>query len=262
MIKKHIYTGALLLMLLGLQPGCVPSKPVDEVEILAADRLVVKLEANRRKIKSFEGNGTISVESPQFSNSASFRVIVAKPDSVFLAINGPFGIELATALITKKNFQFYNAMGNTLYRGETNNDILREIFRVNISFTDLMDALVGSVNLTERLYKTPDDYHYNQNQYEISYNDAESESRISYIVDMRDLGIREFVINNRDGNELLKGIYSRFKLFEQVPVPEKIRVINKKDRQEITIEYDEMKVNQPGAGIQFSYPEDADIVDL
>lgn len=262
MIKKQIYIAALLLVVLGLQPGCVPSKPTEEVEILAADRLVIKLEANRRKIKSFEGNGTISVESPQFSNSASFRVIVAKPDTVFLAINGPFGIELATALITKKNFQFYNAMGNTLYRGQTNNDLLREIFRINISFIDLMDALVGSVNLTDRLYKTPDDYNYNQNQYDISYNDPESGAKIKYIVDMRDLGIREFVINSGEGTELLKGVYSSFKMFEQVPVPQNILISNKKDKQEISIEYREMKVNQSGVRIQFSYPEDADIVDL
>ncbi|GMU86494.1 MAG: hypothetical protein AMXMBFR48_17360 [Ignavibacteriales bacterium] len=262
MIKKQIYIASLMLIIFGLIPGCVPSKPTEEVEILAADRLVVKLEANRRKIKSFEGNGTISVQSPQFSNSASFRVMVAKPDSVFLAINGPFGIELANALITKKDFQFYNAMGNTLYRGQTDNDLLREIFRINISFTDLMDALVGSVNLTDRLYKTPDDYNYNQNQYDITYNDKETGSKIKYIVDMRDLGIREFVINSGEGNELLKGVYSGFKMFEQVPVPQNIRVMNKKDSQEITIEYKEMKVNQPGVKIQFSYPEDADIIDL
>lgn len=251
-----------MLVVFGLLPGCVPSKPTEEVEILAADRLVIKLETNRRKIKTFEGNGTISVETPQFSNSASFRVIVAKPDSVFLAINGPFGIELATALITKKNFQFYNAMGNTLYRGQTDNDLLREIFRINISFTDLMDALVGSVNLTDRLYKTPDDYNYNQNQYDISYLDPETGSRIKYIVDMRDLGIREFAVTSGEGDELLKGVYSGFKMFEQVPVPQNILISNKKDKQEISVEYKEMKVNHPGVRIQFSYPEDADIVDL
>ncbi len=262
MIKKQIYIAALLFTVIGFQPGCVPSKPTEEVEILAADRLVIKLETNRRKIKTFEGNGTISVESPQFSNSASFSVIVTKPDSVFLAINGPFGIELANALITKKDFQFYNAMGNTLYRGQTDNDLLREIFRINISFTDLMDALVGSVNLTDRLYKTPDDYNYNQNQYDISYNDTETGGKIKYVVDMRDLGIREFVINSGEGTELLKGIYGGFRMFEQVSVPQNIRISNQKDKQEIYIEYKEMKVNQPGVRIQFSFPEDADIVDL
>jgi len=45
--------------------GCVPSKPTDEVEILSSERLINKLEVNRRRIKSFEGNGTILVRNSQ-----------------------------------------------------------------------------------------------------------------------------------------------------------------------------------------------------
>jgi outer membrane biogenesis lipoprotein LolB len=68
--------------------GCVPSKPLDEVEILPSERLINKLEANRRKIKNFEGVGVLSIESEQYDNSASFRVVMQKPDSIYLTILG------------------------------------------------------------------------------------------------------------------------------------------------------------------------------
>ncbi len=83
-----------------LLSGCVPSKPTEEVEILPTDRLVNKLEANRRRIRTFEGNGTITIKSNEFNNSATFRVVLVKPDSLYISFIGPFGIEIAQALVT------------------------------------------------------------------------------------------------------------------------------------------------------------------
>ena len=120
--------------------GCVPSKPTDDVEILSSERLINKLEVNRRRIKSFEGNGTILVKNSQMNNSASFRVVLQKPDSIYLTIFGPFGIELAQALVTKSNFIFYDALKNTAYEGKVDDEVLRDIFRIDLSFSELLDA--------------------------------------------------------------------------------------------------------------------------
>ena len=95
--------------------GCVPSKPTEEVEILPAERLVNKLEVNRRRIKTFEGSGTLYIKSPQLDNKASFQITLVKPDSIYLSIMGPFGIQLAQALVTNDNFIFYDALQNTAY---------------------------------------------------------------------------------------------------------------------------------------------------
>ena len=92
---------SLMLLLLSniflLITGCVPSQPTEEFELLPSERLTNKLEANRRKIKSFEGTGTIFVNTPSMDNSATFRKILQKPDSIYLTIMGPFGSELAQA---------------------------------------------------------------------------------------------------------------------------------------------------------------------
>ncbi len=136
--------------------GCVPSKPTDETEILPSERLINKLEANRRRIRNFEGTGTLSVKSDQFDNSATFRIVLEKPDSMYLTIMGPFGVELAQAMVTKQNFIFYDVLHNTAYKGKVNSEILKDIFKINLSFQELMDAFIGSVNLTSHLYKQPD----------------------------------------------------------------------------------------------------------
>src|SRR5512147_1865335 len=107
--KTFFYFALLTLGLLQLSfNGCIPSKPAEEVEILPSERLLKKLEANRRKIKELEGIGSISFKSPDLNTSSSFKVIFQKPDSVYLEIYGPFGIDLAQVLITSNDFSFYD----------------------------------------------------------------------------------------------------------------------------------------------------------
>ena len=258
-MKKYVYIILAIAALIIFNEGCVPSKPTEEVEILPSERLINKLEANRRRIKTFEGNGTISIRTNQLNNSASFRVIVSKPDSIYLTIMGPFGIELAQALVTKENFSFYDALQNTVYEGEANDEILREIFKVNLSFTDLMDAFVGSVNLTDKLYSPPSDYEIIYDQYVLTYVDSLTNVRTKYNVDVRELGITDYLLTDNAG-DVLAGKYSKFSILEGVAVPYHIEVRNKRDDQLVIIDYKNMSANKNNIFIDFRVPDDADVI--
>ena len=240
--------------------SCVPSKPREDVEILPAERLVNKLEANRRRIRSFEGTGTLHVQTPQMDNSATFRIVEQKPDSIYLTIMGPFGISLAEALVTKKNFVFYDALHNTAYEGEVSNDVLKNIFRIDLSFSDLIDAFAGAVNLTQHLYKMPTKYSVDYDKYILTYVDSVSDQSTRYMVDIRSLGITNYKVMNKEKDVLLEGKYSDFDYLENVAVPYKIQIENKKQDQQILITYKKMEANRDGIKIDFKVPEDADVI--
>jgi outer membrane lipoprotein-sorting protein len=240
--------------------GCIPSKPTEEVEILPTERLMTKLEANRRRIKTFEGNGTITIKSNDFNNSATFRIVLVKPDSIYLTITGPFGIELAQALVTRKDFIFYDALQNTAYKGLQSSDILRQIFKIDLSFNDIMDAFIGSVNLTNNLYKSPNKYQVIYDKYMLTYRDSVTENISEYEVDIRNLGILHYLLKNSDGNDLLEGKYSNFELLETVAIPAKIEVMNRKQNENVVIDYKAMSVNKKNIYIDFKLPDDASII--
>ncbi|MEO8231154.1 MAG: DUF4292 domain-containing protein [Ignavibacteriota bacterium] len=240
--------------------GCVPSQPTEEFELLPSERLTNKLEANRRKIKNFEGTGTIFVNSPQMDNSATFRIVLQKPDSIYLTIMGPFGIELAQALVTKDKFTFYDALKNTAYVGAVNSNALQSIFRINLSFDDLLDAFVGSVNLTSNLYRAPDNYFVEDDRYVLTYFDSARTNKTVYKVDVRQLGITEYQLFGLDDELMLEGKYSAFELLENVAVPYKIVIENKVDEQRIGIDYKKINVNKENIYIDFKIPDDATII--
>jgi len=259
-LKKLSVVIISLLLTLLLIEGCVPSKPTEETEVLPSERLISKLEANRRKIENFEGTGTLTVKSSELNTSASFKVTLIKPDSISLTIMGPFGIELAQTLVTKDKFQFYDALQNTVYEGETSEDVLRNIFRINLSFSDLMDAFIGSVNLTRHLYKQPNKYSIDGDQYILTYVDSLSGESTNYKVNMKELGITDYDLKNRSGNVILSGKYSRFNELENVAVPYSIEVQNRRENQLVTIEYKHMTANKKDASIDFKLPGDANVI--
>jgi outer membrane lipoprotein-sorting protein len=261
-LKKIILAITTLTILVSLFSlnGCVPSQTSEDIEILPADRLVKKLEANRRKIRAFEGTGTIDIKSSAFNNSATFRVVMVKPDSIYFTVLGPFGIELAQTLVTKTDFVFYETLSNTVYRGDMSDDILETIFKVNLSFNDLIDALVGAVNLTDNLYKAPSTYQVVYDKYLIGYIDSTKNITYNYRVDVRDLGITDYSVKNAQGKIVLEGEYSKFGVLDGVAIPYKISVANKNDNQLITISYKNIAVNARNIFIDFKLPADATVI--
>jgi len=260
-LKIYLILPALLLIIFITSfNGCVPSQPTEELELLPSERLINRLEVNRRKIRNVEGTGTISVRTPQLDNNATFRVILQKPDSLQLTILGPFGIELADAVVTSDEFIFYDALQNTAYTGDSDNDALENIFRIDLNFSDIMDAFVGSVNLSENLYKAPDLYEIEYDKYVLTYFDTDRNVIKRYKVDVRQLGITDFELTSFEGDLLLQGKYSRFEIIENVAVPFRIEVSNRKQNQRISIEYKKITANKNSIGIDFMLPDDATII--
>jgi outer membrane lipoprotein-sorting protein len=259
-LRKFILLILIVVNSIWIISSCVPSQPTDEYELLPSERLINKLEANRRKIKNFDGNGTITVNSKLFDNSATFRVVLEKPDSIYFTIMGPFGIELAQALVTKDNFIFYDDLKNIAYTGDVTSDALSSIFKINLSFDDLIDAFVGSVNLTQNLYRPPDKYIVDGDKYVLTYLDSARSNRTVYKVDIRQLGITDYQLYTMDGEEALEGKYSKFELLENVAVPYKVQIENKLDDQRIAIDYRKINVNKKDIHIDFKLPDDATII--
>jgi hypothetical protein len=249
-------------MMVGFYSGCIPSKSTESVEILPSERLLKKLEANRRKIKNFEGVGSIGISTSNINNNASFKVTLIKPDSVFLNIYGPFGIDLAEILITSENFSFYDEIHNVVYKGLSDSDILKKLFKIDITFGEVMDMFIGAVNLTSKLSKEPDNYEIAYDKYILTYNDPESERKNRYFIDIRELSITDFQLLDLSDKIIAEGRYSKFKLLEGLTVPYNIQIQRKEKNESVNIEYKKIEINKSNVKIRLNIPDDAEVVQL
>ncbi|MFH1196000.1 MAG: DUF4292 domain-containing protein [bacterium] len=253
----------LLVMIGGIVflSACVPSKPTYEERRLSSDRLIKNLEANRRKIKSFRGTGVLDIHSSNFTGKGNFEVLLKKPDSLKVTVFGPFGIEVGQALVTQSDFVFYDALQNNVYRGRVDSDVLQKIFHVNLSFEDLMDSFAGAVNLTGKLREEPDQYENSEEGYILTYVDESNESKSVFNITADDLAIVDYRMTDQSNKVVFEGLYTDFKIFDDVPVPYNTVINDKKNDQNIRIDYRTIEINKEMDDLKLLLPTDVKIVE-
>ena len=240
--------------------GCAPSKPIQIERTISPDRLIKRLEANRRKIKSFTGSGSISIRTPELDTKSSFQVEIKKPDSIKVAFYGPFGIDLAYALITKNDFQFYDVIHNTVYKGKQRPGVMKEILKVDVSYDDLLDLITGSVNLTDKLREEPSSSELADDKLTLIYKNASNQITNTYIVQNEKMEIRQFIQSSSKGKNLIDTKFSNFNLFDEIPIPMGIAFNDFLNNQKIQIEYRKIEINNEIGNLSLEIPSDAEII--
>lgn len=261
MRNKFIFLPFVFLLGIILLSACSPSKPVETERVISVDRLIKKLEANRRKIKTFRGTGSISINSNSLNAKSNFEVVIKRPDSLKISFYGPFNIDLAQALITSKDFKFYDIINNNLYRGSNKSGVMKQVLKVDMSLNDLVDVLAGSVNLTDKLRKEPDKYESTEDFYRLIYADSINSVMNIYNVRSEDLAITESIVQKFNGTRLFEGKYSRFKSIDDVLVPLEINIEDFANKQRIKVEYRSIEVNKNDFSFKLELPNDVNIIE-
>ena len=243
--------------------GCSSSEKeiVTTKKIIPASRLIKKIEGNRRKIKTFGGTGTIHIKSEKFTGKTSFKISIKKPDSIKISIYGPFGIDIAHGIFSKNSFMFYDVLRNRVFVGENSKDVLKKMFKIDLSFEELLDAFAGAVNLTGKLRTEPSEYEILEDIYNLTYIDKKENKKNIYRITKEDLKITEYFVSTLSGTELLSCEYSKFKIYEDVQIPKSLLIRNKSKRQSIKVEYKKIKVNENIKSLKIQLPSDVEKIE-
>jgi outer membrane lipoprotein-sorting protein len=260
-VKNNLVRLTLVSLMLSLLFGCVPSKPVREIKEIPPSRVIKKVEANRRKISTFRATGIINVSSSTISAKANFEVMIKKPDSLKLSVYGPFGIELAQAVVTPTEYQFYDPIHSTLYRGSNKEGIIEKILKVDLSFDDLMDALSGSVNLSNNLRENPDKFDITDDSYILTYINEKNKQSGTYVIDNNSLALLSYKILSANNDPILVGEYRNFKMLNEVPVPYNSKITYAGKNQSLDIEYRSVEINNDISDLTLHLPSDVQVVE-
>jgi len=257
---KKIFSLIALIILPILFNACSTPQPVIKKEkIIPVDRILKRIEANRRKVKSFYGTGVLKIESNKFSATANFEVVIKKPDSIKISVFGPFGLDVGEILLTGDGYLFYDAFRNILYSGKDKTDILDKLFKVNFNFNDVFDAFAGSVNLSDKLNALPYKAEENESNYFFTYTNESI--RTVYQIDKKELFITNYTLYDGEKKEIISK-YEDFSKIDGVVVPYKINIKYPKEEASINIDYREIKVNKINYNLILDVPQDVKRINL
>jgi len=241
--------------------ACSGAKDDRVLEKIPVKDIKQKVNEQFKKIESLEAEGTIAFDSPDMSNSGYIELNLRKPDSIYLKIEGPFGIDLASALITREDFVYYNVQENKVIMGPTTDIYIGAILRIKVSFDELINSFSGSFYFPDEDSDSIDAASEN-NSYMLQVKKDYGKKK--YHIDPETYSVNNYSVFDNKGKIMLDVNYSKF---EDVSTPEgtvyfpdRITIHRPDVKQTVWLYYESKDINKKDLNFKIKYPKSAKIV--
>ena len=128
-----------LFILLLLITSCATVKQNENITV--REKLTVLDNSRFSDETNIRIRANISFKFPDASNSANAIIEMAKRDSIFITISGPFGISVGKLYANPNEFIMNNNLQNTTFIGIPTENNIMQIANIPLSFNDLMSIL-------------------------------------------------------------------------------------------------------------------------
>lgn len=233
----------------------------NNIQLILIGDIKKRVNSNSEMIENLEASGTISIDSPELTNSGSIDIKLKKPDSIYVKIEGPFGISVASALIARNEFIYYNAQENVVISGPTNENNIGAILKIKVTFDDLMNSLSGSYTFNSQ--NEDSIFALIENQNYIILED-EGLFKIKYFIEPESYNLTGYNILDKKNKKLLEVNYNKYNSEKTskgwVNFPGNIKIYNPEKKQRIWLDYDSKTINKTNLRFNIKVPKSAKVV--
>lgn len=227
MVKYKI----LLLIPLLLLTSCAPSKKT--LTDLNLELILSKISFRNQYVKTINASGSITFDSPEFSNSANLKVNLKRPDSLMLKVETIFGIGLGEVKIFRDSFQVVDKFNNRTMQGKVD-ALIQRYLGLKIGLDEIVDILIASPRIDEIELQNLDD---GEVTVRARRNGGEAILKFN-----SDFELESYKLI-KDGSELFEVRYSRYSKFGETTLPKVVRIFDNRG-QGVYLSFSEIKVNE------------------
>jgi outer membrane lipoprotein-sorting protein len=213
-----------------------PAIPSDETRWRLIPQL---LQNNYNRLKTFKASGRMIVESPEQSFSTSSRVVISRPDSLYLKLEATFGIDVGWLFSDRKTFRFYSPQRNMCYYGSFDSLRVGDFFSFDLSYDKFLQALAG-IELVDGL----DSGQLEKDGKSLLLTGETGQKKVSYWIDPSKGVVTRSEVRDSRGQVILQSEYQRFAYVDHVYVPRTIRIKRPLERERLTLYYTRLEINK------------------
>lgn len=244
----------LTLLLTSLALSCSPRTSGIDLTRTSPENIIRRMQINHHEVSTFQASGSISIESQEFTGTASITVAIKSPDSILIKIEGPFGIDIGSMLLTDERFTYYDSHANRVITGPSTSKNIRSILKVDLTFADVMDVLSGATSLW-RESKNPDSVSVDDDYLLFVFKKGSMKAR--YWIDPERSVVIRCEIDEDETGPLIETRYRRFSQFNTVIVPRSITILAQRENRGLSLYYDDVEINNPELDFTFVIPRNA-----
>lgn len=228
----------LFLVSLSVIYSCAPTKEIKNNFLTPSD-IGEYFKHRFRNIKTFYAVGKITIESPEFSNSAHCKVRIIFPDTLFVELKGIFGISIAMLLLTNDKYIFYNQIDNKIIKGDTKSFDKNPYLDFELLPQEIISLFAGTFFYNYINYESSTMYTLD-NSILIEYGTDEFKKKVWIEKDR--LYIGKIAKYNSYGENIFEGIAKFYD--DKLKLPLWSRILIKDKQSVLTLSYSEIKINE------------------
>lgn len=234
------------------------SSSVANVNDYTVSEVISAINSNSRKLNSLKGEGVISIDSPEMSNSGSFTLSIVKPDSLYIKLEGPFGVSIAAILLTRDKFTYYNIQDNKVIIAPSTAANIKAVMRLKLSLDDFLEGFTASYSFADT----------NSQNYSLSpkgdnlllVQKTADETKFFTIHPMKKYVI-QYKVTDRDGKEKMIVEYENYSEENGYFFPNKIKISRTASSEYVFLDYSSKELNKGYLGYKIKYPKSAKVIE-
>lgn len=134
----------ILLTILVLFVHCAgPFRSAPPPLLMNPDTLIEDIENHASKLQTFEGRATFSVVSIEGAYRGSMKLSVKMPDSLWMKLEGPLGVDYITGRFTGERALLYSPWEKAVYEGSYQQMRALALIPLDMGFADMALGLLG-----------------------------------------------------------------------------------------------------------------------
>ena len=236
--------------------GCAPTHEAQRSLTLSASEVIERIHKRDHAIHTVKGNGSITIESVEHSNTGSFEMSLRKPDSIRVDVSGPFGIRVGTLMLARERFLFYNWRNNTATIGKPDGGTFSSMLNITLQFDEILRTFTGEF-FANSMNDSLREFSVNEGLYVIRYQSGNDVKE--YRVDPNLFVVTSYRLLDSLDHPRIVTLASRFSDDTSIPLPALVRVIFPRERRSLTISYDDISLID-SVRCEFTPPQQSEVI--
>ncbi len=228
-------------------PGVLPDTSATPASVLRA-----RVAAREAGLRTLQGSGTMSFDTPEISGDAAFTTTLRLPDSLLVFLEGPFGIDLGTLFLSRDRYVVYNSMENRVVTGNPATGAFRTVIPFALTYEQVLNAFAGVVLLPDR---DPARYEVRDGLFYLAYECAGT--TCEYWVDPELLMVTRFRTLSADESVLMDIQCSSPLEDGDAAAARRVLVTFPAEQRRLSLAYARMRLNDPDVSFDYTIPANA-----
>jgi hypothetical protein len=229
-----------------------------DTHMVSAGELIATVRERGSLLHSLSGSGSLAFESPAMAGSAFFTLSLRKPDSLLVQLEGPFGIDVGTLLLTRERFLLYNNLENTIRTGPPDPAIFRSVLPVELTIDQVMEAFSGVFTIQGSLADVRS-YDVDGDRFRLVI--ACGSGECTYWVDPETAMVTAYRQTDGAGRVLVEATAGSLAEDGAVVAPRRVRISLPSSGRRVSVAYTRLIINDPEPSFAFTIPPSAEVIE-